>query len=95
MALSARTLRLRACLCFLRLLYLGHLGVRATDLAVDIHRRLHLHRVGPMTVDIQRERCVRVSLGSRQGLASTPLFRVCVAKVCRRSWNRIDGNSKS
>ena len=40
-------------LCSGILLYLRHLRVRAADLAVDIHRRLHLHCVGHMAVDIK------------------------------------------
>ena len=43
----------RICVQLGCLLYLGHLGVRAADLAVDIHRRLHLHRVGHMAVDVK------------------------------------------
>ena len=40
----------RVCVLLGCLLHLGHLGVRAADLAVDVHRRLHLYRVGRMAI---------------------------------------------
>ena len=43
----------RVCALLVCLLYLGHLRVRAADLAVDIHRRLHLHRIGDMTINVE------------------------------------------
>ena len=48
----------RVCVLLGHLLHLGHLCVRTADFAVNTHRRLHLHRVGHVAVDIKR-RCGR------------------------------------
>ena len=54
---------------------LGHLRVCAADLAVDIHRRLHLHRVGHMAVDVKRGRRRHVTDGCRQGFDVHSVFQ--------------------
>lgn len=44
----------RVCALLVCLLYLGHLRVRAADLAVDTNCRLLLHGVGDVAVDVER-----------------------------------------
>ena len=52
--------------CLGGLLHHGHLRVCTADLAVNVHRRLHLHGVGHVAVDIKRSRRRDMPDGCRQ-----------------------------
>ena len=83
----------RVCALLGCLLDLWHLCVRAADFAVNAHRRLHLHRVGHMAVDVKGGRAETWPMVADKVLTSIPFSSAMVAKVWRRSWKRISGSS--
>ena len=55
--------------------YLGHLGVRFADMAVDVYRRLHLHGVGHVAVNIKSCRRRDMTDGRRQWFHVNSVFQ--------------------